>query len=302
MSIYLNLGSVIFAAAVLCGLIYSLRESIKTGISPDMVFIFGVIVIPLSALLGRLYALLGNIQTLFSDPKVFFTGWAGGTALYGAAAGCIIAAAIAAKISKTPFSKAVDLLAPGVALAVAIGRWCDFFTGRGFGALAPEKLRFFPVSVYSQSIAGWYYAVFAYESLFCLAIFAFLVRFRGKFKEPGDAALWLVLIYGAGRVLLESMRADSIYVGFVKLSQIVAVLSVIAVLIVFSVREVKARGAKLVDFACWLLSLAFITAGFLSEFYIGANTYGRNLAFIALAMIGLVAVGARFYVRTLGRK
>jgi hypothetical protein len=142
--------------------------------------------------------------------------------------GCILAVFIVSQMEKLPFSILLDALAPGTALSIAVMRMMSFFNGFYFGRVIKLKaLRFFPVGVYVESIRSWLYAVFVYEAVYCLLLFVLLMLTRKKMKHDGDAAWWLALLYGCGGVLFENIRADSLLIGFVKVSQVAGMVMVL---------------------------------------------------------------------------
>ena len=73
---------------------------------------------------------------------------------------------------------------------------------------------------------------FFYESMWCLLGFIILniVSMKAR-KFDGQIFLVYVIWYGTGRFFIESLRTDSLYAGTLKASQIVAVISVSAALI-----------------------------------------------------------------------
>ncbi len=65
-----------------------------------------------------------------------------------------------------------------------------------------------------------------YASLFALTLFVGLSWLRGRQKVPGEVLLAFIGVYGLGRVVLETFRADAergLYLGgLVSTSQIIA--------------------------------------------------------------------------------
>jgi phosphatidylglycerol:prolipoprotein diacylglycerol transferase len=63
---------------------------------------------------------------------------------------------------------------------------------------------------------------FLYEGLWNLALLIFLLLYRKKKKFDGELAMIYVAGYGLGRFWIEWMRTDSLMIGSLKVSQVVA--------------------------------------------------------------------------------
>lgn len=163
--------------------------------------------------------------------------WNGGVGIPGAVIGGALALWIYARKRHINFLRWVDLIAPGLALAQAIGRWGNFINQEIYGA--PTSL---PWAIYIDEAhrlpeyrnVAYYHPLFLYESLWNLANMAFLLwlgrRFAGRLK-PGDVFLSYMVVYPVGRFLLEFLRLDASQVGGVNFNQtLMAVIAVLAAL------------------------------------------------------------------------
>ena len=100
-----------------------------------------------------------------------------------------------------------------------------------------EGVDFFPMSV---EIGGqWYYATFFYESAWCFLIVIFLLNAQRKrwFRCDGDAFSAYVFLYALERSIVEGMRADSLYLGPMRVSQLLSIAAMIAVAAVWIARN-----------------------------------------------------------------
>jgi len=135
-------------------------------------------------------------------------GIAGLVLLGGVIAG-FVTAYVFSRRRKVPFLVTTDLFVPSLALGIAIGRVGCFFNGCCFGM--PTDLPWcvrFP----AESIAG---SVFPnacvhptqlYESVWMLAVFGFLM-WRDRIPQAiGRLTGWFLLLNGAGRLYIESLR------------------------------------------------------------------------------------------------
>ena len=73
---------------------------------------------------------------------------------------------------------------------------------------------------------------FFYESLWNLIGFILLHFYSKKRKFKGEMALLYVAWYGAGRAWIEGLRTDSLYIGPVRVSQLLAAISCLAAIAV----------------------------------------------------------------------
>ncbi|HVN54677.1 MAG TPA: prolipoprotein diacylglyceryl transferase [Anaerolineaceae bacterium] len=168
--------------------------------------------------------------------------WKGGLGIPGAVIGGALVVFIYARRRKGSFWTWTDMIAPGLALAQAIGRWGNFFNQELYGA--PTNL---PWAIYidpqhrlaQYQNQAYYHPTFLYESLWNLANMAFLLwlgrsRFASKLK-PGDIFLAYLIFYPIGRFCLEFLRLDSSQVAGLNANQtlmaVVALLSALALLI-----------------------------------------------------------------------
>ena len=86
---------------------------------------------------------------------------------------------------------------------------------------------------------------FLYESLWNLIGFAALHFYSKKRRFSGEIALLYVAWYGLGRAWIEGLRTDSLYLGPVRVSQLLAAVSCAAAvaLLVRQYRRIRVRKA-----------------------------------------------------------
>jgi phosphatidylglycerol:prolipoprotein diacylglycerol transferase len=165
----------------------------------------------------------------------------GGLGIPGGVVGGVFALLIFTKKKNLNFLEWADIIAPGLALAQAIGRWGNFFNQELYGP--PSNL---PWAIYIDPVhrlSGFedfsrFHPMFLYESIWNLINFSILILLSRKLKKkliPGDIFCAYLIIYPIGRFLLEFIRLDSSYIGGVNANQItmavVAISSVTAVLL-----------------------------------------------------------------------
>ena len=163
----------------------------------------------------------------------------GGFLLYGAVFGAMLAAAAVARHDGVSVVTALDdLAAPGM-LSVLICRLAEGTTGEGVGAwVENETLWHFPLAVQNE-FGEWQYAVFVLEALIAAVLLVVLLARR---FAPGERIMTALLLYACCQVVCESLRMDSCpRVGFVRVSQVISAVVILAVTLI---RALRAGGRK----------------------------------------------------------
>jgi len=141
--------------------------------------------------------------------------WKGGLALYGGLTLGILTGIWAARRYRLPVLRALDAAIPAIPLAQAFGRWGNYFNQELFGTpttlpWALEVERDFRPLRYREFET--FHPTFLYESLYNLVVVAILLRVGATRRlRPGSLALLYLVLYGAGRFLLELLRTDTTY-------------------------------------------------------------------------------------------
>lgn len=179
-------------------------------------------------------------QYYLTHPLDAIAIWNGGLGIPGAVMGGALAFYLYARRHKLSFATWTDIIAPGLALAQAIGRWGNFFNQELYGA--PTNL---PWAIYidpahrlpSFENIAYYHPLFLYESLWNLANMALLLWMGRRFKDrllPGDLFLSYLVVYPVGRFLLEFLRLDASRVAGINANQtLMAVIFVLAGIALF---------------------------------------------------------------------
>ncbi|MEV6354108.1 prolipoprotein diacylglyceryl transferase [Streptomyces hydrogenans] len=167
--------------------------------------------VPFGLVGGRLYHVITDYQLYFSEGENWvdaFKIWEGGLGIWGAIAFGAVGAWIGCRRRGIPLPAYADAIAPGIALAQAIGRWGNWFNQELYGK--PTDLPWaLKITESANREAGLYHPTFLYESLWCVGV-AFLVIWADRrFKlGHGRAFALYVAAYCAGRGWIEYMRVD----------------------------------------------------------------------------------------------
>lgn len=224
--------AIIIVSGVIIAMWLSTREAVRVGLKPDDVTDFMLIGLPVSIIGARLYYILFDLQYYIDDPSQIFNIRSGGIAIYGALiAGGIWLYFFCQRNFISPWTF-LDIAAPSVLLAQAIGRWGNFMNHEAFGA---EVSRSFLESLYIPKFIidnmyideAYRQPTFLYESVWNVIGFIVLIFLRKKtgLLKEGEVFLSYLIWYGFGRFFIEGMRTDSLYLfGDIRVSQALSAL------------------------------------------------------------------------------
>jgi len=197
-------------------------------------------------------------QYYFQHPLEILKIWKGGLGIFGGIIGGAIALAIYCRAQKQNFFEWTDIIAPGLLIAQAIGRWGNFVNQEVYGP--PSDL---PWAIYidpAHRLPGFetverYHPLFLYESLLTLLGGLLLLYIARKYKDKlftGDLFLMYLVYYPLVRFGLEFIRLDPSAVGTININQtVMLIVGILALLILVlrhtvwlpkAVREVQTEG------------------------------------------------------------
>lgn len=165
-------------------------------------------------------------QYYFSHPLDSLALWVGGFGIPGALIGGSLALLYFARKNELSFLILADILAPGLALAQAIGRLGNYFNQELYGLPTNLPWKIFIQPAYrlvGYETVEYYHPLFAYESIlsFVNLIFLFWLirRFAGRLRI-GDLFLAYLGFYSLARLLLEFLRLDISLVNGMNINQL----------------------------------------------------------------------------------
>ena len=205
--------SVTMVCAILSALLLAQGEEKRRGLPKDTVVDLALRLIPCGIIGARLYYVVFTWSLFRENPIAILEIWKGGLAIYGGLIGGFLAALIFARRRKLNLLTLIDMIVPGLALAQCIGRWGNYFNMEAYGLpITNPAFQFFPMAVLipEGGTQVWHMATFFYESLWDFGVFAALRWLRKPCRRPGDLFGWYVLLYGAGRLIIEGLRMDSL--------------------------------------------------------------------------------------------
>lgn len=225
----INLYGILIALGVVAAVLYMSREAKRLSLPDETAVDMALWSVPIAVLFSRLYYVAFTWERYRHDFISIFKVWEGGLAIYGGVIGGALGVYALSRYKKLPFLQLLDLVAPGLILGQAIGRWGNFFNGEAFGeAITNPAWQFFPAAVFVEG--QWHMATFFYESAFNLLGFFVLLRLRKWSYRKGHGFLlqWYFIWYGLVRLVIEGLRTDSLMWGGVRVSQALSALLALA--------------------------------------------------------------------------
>ncbi len=175
--------------------------------------------------------------------------WNGGLGIPGAVIGGALALWIYCRATKQKFLEWADIIAPGLLIGQAIGRWGNFINQELYGS--PSNLPWAITIDPRYRLPGFetvakYHPLFLYESVLNLLAAGILLYVGRKYKTKlyrGDIFLLYLVLYPVIRFALEYLRLDPSPVAGININQtvmgIVAVLSITILIIRHTIRRPK---------------------------------------------------------------
>ncbi|MCQ2545296.1 MAG: prolipoprotein diacylglyceryl transferase [Clostridia bacterium] len=224
-------GIIITCGMVIAAVIVYLRAP-RHNLSGDNMLTLAIIVVPAGVIGARAYYVLFNWDIYKGDIAHILNFRGGGLAIHGGLILGIIAGIIVCLVMKQHPLNVMDLCAPAVALAQAIGRWGNYFNSEAHGGLTD-----LPWGVVIDGHT--YHPTFLYESIWCFILFFILLYVDNHRKFQGQVLLLYGILYSAERVMVESLRTDSLMIGPLKQAQVISLVIIIVCVIFYVILRKK---------------------------------------------------------------
>lgn len=240
---------VIMALSMLLGILLACKLAKKRGIKSDDIMLLALIVLPCAVVGARLYyCFFYEYNYSFAE---LFNLRQGGLAIYGGVIGGLIGIVIYCLIKRDIKMLGVicDICVPCLILGQALGRWGNFFNQEAYGNMVTNpSLQWFPFAVYIEAEEAWFQATFFYESLWNLIGLAILLMVYYRSKLVGTTTATYLVWYGLGRLWIEGLRSDSLYIGntSIRVSQALSALLIVlgVTYLVYNYIRSKRNGKK----------------------------------------------------------
>ena len=272
----------IIGIGMIAGILIAEKMAKQTGQDTDIYIDFALPAILFSVFCARVYYVIFSFDEFRHNPIQMLNPRTGGLAIYGGIIGAIVIAIIYTNVKKYPFWLFADTGCVGLITGQIIGRWGNFFNREAFGKYADGlfamQLDLRDVSYdYRMSIprlqeryAGKEAALnrimeirdnihiidgveyiqvhptFLYESLWNFAVLIILIIYTKHKKFDGEIILLYLAGYGLGRVWIEGLRTDQLFLWGtpIAVSQLLSAILVILSIIILIYKRRKAKEEK----------------------------------------------------------
>ena len=238
--------ALIITTGILLAVTYCYYRSKQEGICDDDLLDMALFTIPCAVIGARLYYVLTSLSE-YDSFKEAIAIWKGGLAIYGAIIAGAITILCVCKYKGIKLMKAFDMVSPAVMIGQIVGRWGNFVNGEAYGTeVAEGSILYFirmglTPNINSYSTMYYFHPTFLYESIWNLVGFVIINLLYKKKKFDGQVFLMYISWYGFGRMFIEGLRTDSLYVGVFRISQVLGFLCFLAgtTLLIYNLARVR---------------------------------------------------------------
>jgi prolipoprotein diacylglyceryl transferase len=209
-----------YALCIIAGIVAAVivgdrRLRRRSGTAPGTVADIATWAVPFGLIGARIYHVATDPELYWGDhgqgTRAALEIWHGGLGIWGAIAGGAIGAYIGCRRHDVRFADFADALAPGLALAQAIGRWGNYFNQELYGRASnlPWAVEIDRAHRVDPDVAT-YQPTFLYESIWDLGVALLVIWADRRWKlTRGRAFALYAAAYTAGRCWIEALRVDT---------------------------------------------------------------------------------------------
>lgn len=255
---YIMIGSfkiayygMIIAFGMLLAIVYAFKTFKKVGVDGDRAIdaIIGGII---GGIIGARVYYVAFAWDEFKDNLLsVFNTRNGGMAIYGGIIGAMIVGVLISKWRKIKLRPLLDVVGIGFLIGQGIGRWGNFVNVEAFGSNTPLPWGMTGPRVVSYLSGNMDYfssigvtvdpnmpvhPCFLYESIWCIVGFLVLNIYLKHRRFDGEVFLMYLGYYSLGRFFIEGLRTDSLMIGSLRVSQLLAAIlfvgSILAIIMI----------------------------------------------------------------------
>jgi phosphatidylglycerol:prolipoprotein diacylglycerol transferase len=211
-------------------------------IAYDTIITVALIAIPSGIIISRLLHIIDLWSFYMANPGMLW-GF-GGLTIWGAILGATLGIWIYSRFTNFNFGYFMDLLAPGVLLAQAVGRVGCTINGCCYGTEAPAWLPWSVVYTHPESYAPLGMAIHPtqpYEIVFLLIAFGVLLWLRRYLRPEGSLFLIYLSLYSVWRLGIGFLRDGTDFLFGLHQAQVVGI---VVLLIVVPILVLRTRWVK----------------------------------------------------------
>jgi len=238
---------VVIGIGMLMGWLIAEWMAKRTGQNTEMYLDFALVAIIVSVICARLYYVIFAFDEFKDNLLSILNLRTGGLAIYGGIIGGVLSAIVYSRVKKHSFWLLADTGCIGLLTGQIIGRWGNFFNREAFGKytnglfamqLNKNDVSYefnAPLTYLQKEYAGrpsaynriieildkkvnlngidyiQVHPTFLYESLWNLCLLIILILYTKHKKFDGEIMLLYLAGYGLGRVWMEGLRTDQLF-------------------------------------------------------------------------------------------
>ena len=235
---------IIIASGILIGYLMAQSTAKKVGIKEETLIDLIIWCVVMAIICARIYYVAFEweyySQHLAEIPLIMN----GGIAIHGGLIGAFLTGAILCRVKNLSFFQMVDIVAPGIILAQAIGRWGNFINQEAHGGPVSrsflENIHIPEFIINQMQIDGVFYQpTFLYESIWNIIGFIILLLIRPHLKI-GETFFAYLIYYSIGRYFIEGLRTDSLMLTeYLRVAQVISIVIIIASIIFILYRRIR---------------------------------------------------------------
>ncbi|MFH1312930.1 MAG: prolipoprotein diacylglyceryl transferase [Candidatus Eisenbacteria bacterium] len=206
----IHLYGVMLAFAFWLGIELSIRIARKRGMDPVAIMDLGIIILVSSVIGARLLYVITHFTEYRHDLVGIFRVWEGGLTFYGGLAAGVAFGIGYLKRQGLRVLEVTDIIAPQIALGIALARVGCFLNGCCFGR---ESTLPWACTFPADSQAGWgamagktIHPTQIYSAIANLVIFLFLRKLLGRRAAAGTVFFTFLIVYGVWRFAVDFLR------------------------------------------------------------------------------------------------
>jgi phosphatidylglycerol:prolipoprotein diacylglycerol transferase len=200
---------VMLAIAFWVGIEISARIARKRGYDHLLIVDLGLVILLSSVVGSRFLYVITHLPDFRGDPWGVFKVWEGGLTFYGGLVAAVVLGVLYLKRRKQPVAAITDILAPQIALGIAIARIGCFLNGCCFGkeSALPWACVFPPDSLAGSVMHGLHlHPVQIYAAIANVIIAIILWGLLRKRLPAGSVFAGLLILYGVWRFVIDFWR------------------------------------------------------------------------------------------------
>ena len=251
--------ALIIIGGALLGAVLASREAKRRGYDGEIIWDLLPWVLMAGIIGARLWHVLTPDSTLLIDgknpyflrPLEILNIRKGGLGIPGAVMAGALALWIYCRRKKLAFLTWLDIMAPGLALGQAIGRWGNFFNQEVYGM--PTNLPWAIKIDEAHRLPGYmnverYHPTFFYEFIWNLLNMTLLLWVSKRFKDrlkSGDVFFIYMIVYAIGRFFLEFIRiVNSPIAGINSNQALMAIVFSASIIVLIFRHTIKNKSSK----------------------------------------------------------